>query len=46
MQPCALASHVQIPEWLLQAAIGRDDQMLANVHLHCLQLLGSEVVLP
>jgi len=31
---------------LLQAAIGTDDQALANVHLHCLQLLGSEVVLP
>lgn len=31
---------------LLQAAVGTDDQALANVHLHCLQLLGSEVVLP
>jgi hypothetical protein len=31
---------------LLQAAIGTDDQALANVHLHCIQLLGSEVVLP
>ncbi len=31
---------------LLQASIGTDDQALANVHLHCLQLLGSEVVLP
>ena len=31
---------------LLQAAIGTNDQALANVHLHCLQLLGSEVVLP
>jgi hypothetical protein len=31
---------------LLQAAIGTDDRALANVHLHCLQLLGSEVVLP
>jgi hypothetical protein len=31
---------------LLQAAIGTDDRELANVHLHCLQLLGSEVVLP
>ena len=31
---------------LLEAAIGTDDQALANVHLHCLQLLGSEVVLP
>jgi hypothetical protein len=29
---------------LLEAAIGTDDQALANVHLHCLQLLGSEVV--
>lgn len=27
---------------LLGAAIGTDDQALANVHLHCLQLLGSE----
>jgi hypothetical protein len=33
-------------EGLLEAAIGTDDQALANVHLHCLQLLGSEVVLP
>jgi hypothetical protein len=31
---------------LLRAALGTDDQTLANVHLHCLQLLGSEVVLP
>jgi len=31
---------------LLRAAIGTDDQALANIHLHCLQLLGSEVVLP
>ncbi len=31
---------------LLQAAIGTDDQALAIVHLHCLQLLGSEVLLP
>lgn len=31
---------------LLQAALGTDDQALANVHLHCLQLLGSEIVLP
>jgi hypothetical protein len=31
---------------LLQAAIGTDDQALANVHLHCLQLLGSEVMPP
>jgi hypothetical protein len=30
---------------LLRASIGADDQVLANVHLHCLQLLGSEVVL-
>jgi hypothetical protein len=30
---------------LLEAAIGTDDQALANVHLHCLQLLGSELVL-
>jgi hypothetical protein len=30
---------------LLQAAIGADNQALANVHLHCLQLLGSEVAL-
>jgi hypothetical protein len=30
---------------LLDAAIGTDDQALANVHLHCLQLLGS-VALP
>jgi hypothetical protein len=29
---------------LLEAAIGTDDQALANVHLHCLQLLGSEFV--
>jgi hypothetical protein len=48
------AQHLK-PRWpesrsfwkgLLQAAIGTDDQALANVHLHCLQLLGSEVVLP
>ena len=31
---------------LLEAAIGTDDQAIANLHLHCLQLLGSEVVLP
>jgi hypothetical protein len=31
---------------LLRAAVGTDDQALANVHLHCLQLLGSEVKLP
>jgi hypothetical protein len=31
---------------LLHAAIGTDDQALANVHLHCLQLLGSEAMLP
>ena len=31
---------------LLEAAIGTDDRALTNVHLHCLQLLGSEVVLP
>jgi hypothetical protein len=30
---------------LLEAAIGTDDRALANVHLHCLQLLGSDVVL-
>ena len=30
---------------LLRAAVGTDDQALANVHLRCLQLLGSEVVL-
>jgi hypothetical protein len=30
---------------LLDAAIGTDNRALANVHLHCLQLLGSEVVL-
>jgi hypothetical protein len=30
---------------LLEAAIGTDDQALANVHLHCLQLLGSDLVL-
>jgi hypothetical protein len=29
---------------LLQAAIGTDDQALANVHLHCLQLLGSDLL--
>jgi hypothetical protein len=29
---------------LLEAAIGTDDQALANVHLHCLQLLGSEAL--
>jgi hypothetical protein len=47
------ARHVK-PRWpesrsfwkgLLEAAIGTDDQALANVHLHCLQLLGSELVL-
>ena len=31
---------------LLKAAIGTDDRELANVHLHCLQLLGSELVNP
>ena len=30
---------------LLEAAIGTDDRALKNVHLHCLQLLGSQVVL-
>jgi hypothetical protein len=30
---------------LLEAAIGTDDQALANIHLHCLQLLGSEFML-
>ena len=30
---------------LLEAAMGSDDQALANVHLHCLQLLGSELML-
>jgi hypothetical protein len=48
------AQHLK-PRWpeshrfwtgLLDAAIGTDDRALANVHLHCLQLLGSEVVLP
>jgi hypothetical protein len=29
---------------LLEAAIGTDDQALANVHLHCLQLLGSDLM--
>jgi len=29
---------------LLEAAIGTDDQALANVHLHCLQLLGSDLL--
>jgi hypothetical protein len=29
---------------LLEAAIGTDQQALANVQLHCLQLLGSEFV--
>jgi hypothetical protein len=29
----------------LEAAIGKDEQALANVQLHCLQLLGSELVL-
>jgi hypothetical protein len=29
---------------LLEASIGTDDQALANVHLHALQLLGSETV--
>jgi len=29
---------------LLEAAIDSDDQALANVHLHCLQLLGSEAL--
>jgi hypothetical protein len=31
---------------LLSTAIGTDDQALAKVHLHCLQLLGSELMLP
>ena len=30
---------------LLEAAIGTNDQVLANAHLHCLQLLGSEFML-
>jgi hypothetical protein len=30
---------------LLEAAIGSDDIALAKIHLHCLQLLGSELVL-
>ena len=30
---------------LLEAAIGTDNKALSYVHLHCLQLLGSEVVL-
>jgi hypothetical protein len=29
---------------LLEASVGTDDQALANVHLHALQLLGSETV--
>jgi hypothetical protein len=29
---------------LLEAAISTDDQALANIHLHCLQLLGSEFI--
>lgn len=29
---------------LLEAAIGADDRALAKVHLHCLQLLGSEAL--
>jgi len=29
---------------LLRAALGADDQALANVHLHMLQLLGSELL--
>jgi len=31
---------------LLQAAMGTDDEALANVQLHCLQLLGSELAPP
>jgi hypothetical protein len=30
---------------LLEAAIGTDDQAPENIHLHCLQLLGSEFIL-
>jgi hypothetical protein len=30
---------------LLEAAIGTDDRALANVHLHCLQLLGGDLLL-
>jgi hypothetical protein len=48
----ASTSHLR-PRWeerpgfwrsLLQAAVGLDDQILQNVHLHCLQLLGSELI--
>ncbi len=28
---------------LFHAATQMDDQILANVHLHCLQLLGGEI---
>jgi hypothetical protein len=28
---------------LLEASVGNDDEALSNVHLHCLQLLGSEL---
>jgi hypothetical protein len=31
---------------LLDAALGMDDKALANVHLHSLQLLGTELLLP
>jgi hypothetical protein len=33
------------PFWkhLLEAAIGTDDEALADIHLHCFQLLGSEL---
>jgi hypothetical protein len=31
---------------LLHAALDTDDQILAKAHLHCLQLLGSEFMLP
>jgi hypothetical protein len=30
---------------LLEAAVGADEEALANVHLHCFQLLGSDLVL-
>jgi hypothetical protein len=48
----ACASHLR-PRWeerpgfwrtLLRAAVGSDDQILQKVHLHCLQLLGSELI--
>jgi hypothetical protein len=45
LKPRWLESH-RIWTGLLEAAIGTDNKALANVHLHCLQLLGSEVVLP